>query len=343
MTIALAEQDLNHLIKAAMENGCLAQTLQIDGYTLKGRVDPLGEGYLRAFQLRPDLRLRVVSFQSQEGFQIDHCHDENFPIVLVFQLAGDYRVLTYGLDKGHYYERANESYLFFLPNTREIEECPDRTQMTTVRILVAPHLLAEVYGGCPDTLPLELQPFVDGRTPALFHRSAGKMTPAMHLALHQIVNCPYEGTVRQIFLESKVLELMALQFHQLLGATIAQPASSGPQTERDGQGRSPDIQRIHQARDILIENFQNPPTLIELARQVGINDRKLKQGFKQVFGTTVFGYLHDYRIETARHLLERDQMTVTGVAQAVGFANRSYFAAAFRKKFGINPGAYRQT
>lgn len=343
MTIILAEQTLNHLLQTAIARGQLTQTRQIGGYTLQGRLEPLGKGYLRAFQLRPGLRLRVVSFESQQGFCIDHCHDENFPVVLVFQLAGDYRVLTYGLNRGHYYEQADDSYLFFLPNTREIEECPDLTQMTTVRILVAPHLLAKVYGGCPDTLPPELRPFVDGKTPALFHRSAGKMTPAMQLALHQIVNCPYEGTVRQIFLESKALELMALQFHQLLGATADRPTLSTLRDESNGQGRSPDLQRIHQARDILIENFQNPPTLIELARQVGINDRKLKQGFKQVFGTTVFGYLHDYRIETARHLLERDHMTVTGVAQAVGFANRSYFAAAFRKKFGINPSAYRQT
>lgn len=79
---------------------------------------------------------------------------------------------------------------------------------------------------------------------------------------------------------------------------------------------------------------------MELAREIGINDHKLKVGFRQVFKTTVFGYLHDQRIERSRQLLESGEMTVTGAASAVGFANRGHFAAAFRRKFGINPSLY---
>ena len=62
--------------------------------------------------------------------------------------------------------------------------------------------------------------------------------------------------------------------------------------------------RIHQAKDILIRQIDNPPSLLSLARQVGINDFKLKQGFRQVFGTTVFGYLHSHRMERAAQLLQ---------------------------------------
>lgn len=67
-----------------------------------------------------------------------------------------------------YYERADESHLFFLPNPREIEECLELTQMITVRILAVPHLLAEVYGGCPDTLLPELRPFSTREHPRYF-------------------------------------------------------------------------------------------------------------------------------------------------------------------------------
>ncbi len=66
----------------------------------------------------------------------------------------------------------------------------------------------------------------------------------------------------------------------------------------------------------------------------------LKRGFRQVFGTTVFGYLHHYRLEQARQLLEAGDMNITETAHAIGFADRSYFAAAFRKKFGLNPSRY---
>ncbi|HHP7244567.1 MAG TPA: helix-turn-helix transcriptional regulator [Elainellaceae cyanobacterium] len=103
-----------------------------------------------------------------------------------------------------------------------------------------------------------------------------------------------------------------------------------------------DVERIHYAKEILISRLSHPPTLIELARLVGINDCKLKAGFRQVFGTTVFGYLHDCRMEKSRQLLEAGELSVADAAQAVGFANRSHFAIAFRKKFGMNPSAYRK-
>lgn len=79
---------------------------------------------------------------------------------------------------------------------------------------------------------------------------------------------------------------------------------------------------------------------MELAREVGINDYKLKIGFHEVFDTTVFGCLYEYRMERSRQLLESGNLTVTGVARAVGYANRSHFAAAFKRKFGVNPGIY---
>ncbi len=98
-----------------------------------------------------------------------------------------------------------------------------------------------------------------------------------------------------------------------------------------------DIEQIHLAKAILTANFHNPPSLIELARQVSLNDYKLKQGFRQVFGTTVFGYLYQYRMEKARQLLAEQRLNVGEVAQAVGYANQSRFAVAFRKQYGVNP------
>jgi AraC-like DNA-binding protein len=101
-----------------------------------------------------------------------------------------------------------------------------------------------------------------------------------------------------------------------------------------------DVERIHYAGEVLLTRLENPPSLMELARIVGINDHKLKTGFRQVFDTTVFGYLHERRMERSRQLLDAGELTVTEAARAVGFANRGYFAASFRRKFGVNPSAY---
>ena len=161
---------------------------------------------------------------------------------------------------------------------------------------------------------------------------ANRIMPEMRLPLEQIVNCPFHGRTKQIYIEGKCLELVALKLEQLKDID-----------KRTGSSytlKSDDIDRIHYAKAILQKNINNPPSLIELARQINLNDHKLKVGFRQVFGTTVFGYLHQHRMETARQLLNEQQMTVKQVARAVGYANPSRFAAAFRKRFGLNPKAY---
>jgi len=104
--------------------------------------------------------------------------------------------------------------------------------------------------------------------------------------------------------------------------------------------KSEDLERIYYAKELLVARLKHPPSLIELARLVGMNDYKLKVGFRQAFGTTVFGYLHEVRMERSRQLLEAGEISVADAARAVGFVNRSHFAITFRKKFGVNPSAY---
>ncbi|MDB9372629.1 helix-turn-helix transcriptional regulator [Nodularia sphaerocarpa] len=152
------------------------------------------------------------------------------------------------------------------------------------------------------------------------------------MALQQLLGCPYQGNTKRVYLESKVWELMALQVDQFLEIQTVETTSKSLNAE--------DIERIHYASEILLKRLDQPPSLMELARMVGINDNKLKVGFKQVFETTVFGYLHDCRMERSRQMLAAGRLTVTEAAKAVVFANRGYFAASFRRKFGVNPGIY---
>lgn len=113
--------------------------------------------------------------------------------------------------------------------------------------------------------------------------SGGDEQPYLHLGttslvmqqvLQQILHCPYQGITRQMYLEGKVLELLALQLEQ---AIANHQAPSQLQSLRPD-----DIDRIYQAKEILIQNLDNPPSLMTLARQVGLNDFKLKLGFRQV-------------------------------------------------------------
>jgi AraC-like DNA-binding protein len=136
---------------------------------------------------------------------------------------------------------------------------------------------------------------------------------------------------KQFYLEGKILELISVYFEQI------EKNQRLFQQQLDRKDRD----CIYQASEILLMRLSSPPSLQELATLVGINERKLKQGFREVFGTTVFGYLRDRRLEQAKELLLTGQIQVQEAAQAVGYASPTAFNNAFRKKFGIAPSFVR--
>jgi AraC-like DNA-binding protein len=135
-----------------------------------------------------------------------------------------------------------------------------------------------------------------------------------------------------MYLESKAIELIS---HQL-----AQLAFTECRSKRSFPLCPDDIERIHDAKGILVRNMENPPSLLDLARQIGLNDTKLKRGFRYIFGTTVFGYLQLKRLERARSLLEERNMNISEVAVTVGYSSLSHFAKVFKQHFGTKPSSY---
>lgn len=99
---------------------------------------------------------------------------------------------------------------------------------------------------------------------------------------------------------------------------------------------------LQQAACLLEENLAAEHSLRDLARAVGTNEYTLKLGFRQLYQTTVFGYLREKRMDRAGKLFEQGRRNVTEVALEVGYSNPSHFAAAFRRQFGMNPKAFVQ-
>lgn len=98
-----------------------------------------------------------------------------------------------------------------------------------------------------------------------------------------------------------------------------------------------DKERLLFARDHMLQHIELPPSLPQLARTAGINEYKLKRGFKEMFGTTVFGYLSEARLEMARVTLAENQKSATEIAFDLGYGSVQHFSNAFKKKFGVSP------
>lgn len=142
-----------------------------------------------------------------------------------------------------------------------------------------------------------------------------------------VVDNPIQGPLRLPYAEAKVIELLTLalrSFARLEGTSVQQFSEA-------------DIRRFHRAREILSRQFSPPPTIASLARELAINETKLKTGFRVLFGATVFDFGHECRMQHAMHLLRDRRLRIGDVAEAVGYQQQRTFASAFKAHFGLRP------
>lgn len=159
----------------------------------------------------------------------------------------------------------------------------------------------------------------------------GIISIEMQKAIHYLLDNPLHGNTRSLFMEAKVLELVALQLNQF-GALNKKSSGNWSRTEVDV---------FHELRAYLDTHFTDDLSLRQLARLFGLNDFKLKRGFKELFNSTVFEYIHALRMEYAYRLLADEKMFVNEVSGKVGYKNPNHFSTAFKRQFGVCPGVLR--
>lgn len=150
------------------------------------------------------------------------------------------------------------------------------------------------------------------------------------LVLHQLFTSQLYGHAEQLFFQAKVLEIISHYF-----STKAPDVEACPFLQDEDK-----IQKIKTAKEYLLKQMDNPPSLKALSKHCGLNEYQLKVGFKEVYGNTVYGYLLDHKLDHSRILLDKGKYQVNEVAHLIGYTNPSHFIAAFKKKFGITPKKY---
>lgn len=159
----------------------------------------------------------------------------------------------------------------------------------------------------------------------------GVISPSMAIVLNQIINFNLNHSIKSLYFKAKAYELLSLYFNRSEDANIEQCPFLVDETN---------VIKVRKAKDIIIAKMAEPPTLQELAEEIGLSLKKLKEGFKQIYGDTVFSFLFDYKMEVARKLLEAGNHNVNEVGLNVGYSTSSHFIAAFKKKYGTTPKKY---
>ena len=159
----------------------------------------------------------------------------------------------------------------------------------------------------------------------------GVISPSMAIVLNQLINFNLNKSVKSLYFKGKAYELLSLYFNRSEDADVEQCPFLVDETN---------VIKIRKAKEIIIARMAEPPTLQELSDEVGLNLKKLKEGFKQIYGDSVFSFLFDYKMEVARKLLESGENNVNEVGLKVGYSTASHFISAFKKKYGTTPKKY---
>lgn len=227
---------------------------------------------------------------------------------------------------------AGQNYLRAMEGDLRVKtSLPAGQHVQSIDVRFTPEALDQCCHQIGSTLPAHLKQYCSVANKAPYKR-ASVLTPEMRILANEIIAHSSKETFCSLFLESKCFDLVA---HYLTVVNERSAITTATLSPRD-------IERICEARHILTERMANPPSLMELARLVNLNDFKLKQGFRQAFGTTAYSYLKELRLQRAQTLLRDQNKSVTETAFTVGYGNIGDFGIAFKRRFGVSPKYFLQ-
>lgn len=154
------------------------------------------------------------------------------------------------------------------------------------------------------------------------------ITLAQEQALRNIFECPIEGKLAHMMIETSIVQIILIQMYALFHRE---------ETSRPPVANRRDIEVVKQLKEYLTRTFLQNHCLRTLSREFGTNTNKLMTMFKKVFGKSIFEFIGELRMDHAMTLLRDDGLLVTEVARTLGYKNSNHFSSAFKRRYGINP------
>ncbi|MCW5518897.1 helix-turn-helix transcriptional regulator [Aureitalea sp. L0-47] len=267
----------------------------------------------------------LVETADSETVTIDSCCFDEPVIAVAFYGSGNVDLKMKYMDKVRDFNYTKGLALSFYADEKVICEHTVAANKPLECIVVAtatrnleklPNQEGEIFTSMLKELVNPSDHYVEG--PSFF------MTPEMQQIVDSVFKNTYHGKTKMMFFRSQMTALLSHFFGQL----AEMQTETINTTERE---------KLELARSILAERLDNPPSLSELSRQIGLNTYNLKKNFKEMFGLPVFKYLQNQRLTTAHDLIRSEKTTVQEAAWQVGYDSLSSFSNAFTKKFGYRP------
>src|SRR6185437_1925240 len=235
-----------------------------------------------------DIRITYSEYEFNDYVTLDWKGDFDL-VTMYFSLKGKFTLPGNGIQSA--IELGSNQHNIFYGQSAQGQMRLEELSMRSFMVQITKDRFFAIANGGNEVLARFIESMSDANTVSLSEKNLDIDFPIQN-CINSILKCNYEAPLKKMFLFSKVIELLVLQVESY--QRLLNPQTRYIKTDYDKE-------RIAFARDYLVKNLETPPSLTELSRIVGINEFKLKRGFREVFGQTVFGYLNDVRMELAKN------------------------------------------
>ena len=177
---------------------------------------------------------------------------------------------------------------------------------------------------------------IDQNQPASLFPEGLPITPQMMGILLEIKKCTLEGFYRDYFVKSKILNLLLLIFE------FTKNIQNETATKNKLSITTYEVHQLMEVKKFIEDNLKSFYTIEQLSLKFGINEFKLKNGFKELFGDGVFHYASKLRMKEALYLIKNSDFSIKEIAYHLGYASPSSFSVAFKNEMGMGPSYYRK-
>ena len=225
----------------------------------------------------------------------------------------------YIFNQGNYVLNLKEEKALLFYNTEK--ELPLHVEIDPKSWLISIFISIKKFHGL-FTTDAEHIPFLSKENQEKKYYNETDISPSMAIVLSQLFHYNLHPSIKNLYYKGKGYELLSLYFNR----------TEDPNAEQCPFLIDEDnVLKIRKAKEIIIANMAEPPGLQELADEIGLNLKKLKMGFKQIYGDTVYGFLFDYKMDFARKLLDSGSYNVNEVGLKIGYSTGSHLLRRSRK------------
>lgn len=281
----------------------------------------IGKGYVTRTRIRPGMEIMITDITFKEDMKLQ-LQESCQLFELSYCVSGE---MNYEWNGKRSLTSSKTGNVTFLEDVRVYEEKKAGIRNQLLEIRFTPDELLYYAGDLTEKQKME----------TWLRHYRGNIdrypdTPAIQRCVSDMIHCTHLGSMKRLYMESKALEFIAL-----FGESDEYGSVGGSMPLRRD-----DIAKLQQTRELVQHHFEQPLSIRELAKRVGMNEYKLKKGFRELFGMTIFELVRQKKMEKALLYMEAAQLNIGEIAASVGYSNASNFTTAFRKQYGCNPSEY---